>query len=161
MKKTIISIFWKKSDNPTWSPMVYLSGELEYWPFGVVDLINFCSESAAYVRIYDDSGAFVCYEYLPGVMTLFLTPSAKWPDEKHTSDDEADNLIDNLPQNYECSQLTHTYAMEINDGIITIYSDLDENLKINISTEDFKIFHKAYTHVRMTHEPMEFAVTIW
>ncbi len=153
IRKLNIHLFWDAPDNTDVTPSVQRKGS----PGDIdKDILYFIDESVGHRIEYDSDRVLVSSEYCPGVFAL--ADSANY--QGHYCDDPA-NHIDNIPQNHAYEQLTYTYALEINDGIMTIYSDLDENLKINISTEDFKIFHKAYTHVRTTHEPAEFSVTIW
>lgn len=158
MSTVDVILRWDIPENTNAMPSVQCNGMYGdfHW-----EILVFIDESAAHRMELDSNRMVVSSEYRPGYITLFESPREQLPNGHSANSFTPANHIDNLPQNYACEQMTYTYAMEINDGIITIYSDLDENLKIHISTEDFKIFHKAYTHVRTTHQPMEFSVTIW
>jgi hypothetical protein len=163
-KKIDISMYWDTSEyrdvngNLAHEAKVSLSEDTSYES---TELLIFYSESAAHRMEIDSNRMVVSSEYRPGYISLFDSPREQLPNGHSANSFTPANHIDNLPDNYDGFYNTYTYAMEINDGVITIYSDLDDNLKINISTKDFKIFHKAYTHVRMTHQPIDFSVTIW
>ncbi|WP_432814240.1 hypothetical protein [Sphingorhabdus sp.] len=114
-------------------------------------LLGICFETGPYRRINND------WEFCPNVFPLFTTHI---PGTETFDCDNPINHISNIPQNYEHQFVSEGYELEIIDGIMSINFIFEEETKVRISIEEFKKFHNAYCHVKVTHEPMEFDIEL-
>ena len=117
----------------------------------IVELLGICSETGPYRRINND------WEFCPNVFPIF---TANFPGTGIFDCDNPINHISNIPQNYEHQFVSEGYELEIIDGIMSINFIFEEETKVRISIEEFKKFHNAYCHVKVTHEPMEFDIEL-
>jgi|688.fasta_scaffold1263407_2 hypothetical protein len=146
--KTHISMFWDIPEDSCISPDVHVPatyGSPEW------DLLGVCKETAPHRRVGDK------WEFCPNVFPLFTTHI---PGTETFDCDNPINHISNIPQNYEHQFVSEGYELEIIDGIMSINFIFEEETKVRISIEEFKKFHNAYCHVKVTHEPMEFDIEL-
>lgn len=148
MHKLDVHLFWCEPKNKNITPSVQrkgIPGDVDK------DILYLCEEAAPCKRINNT------WEFCPDIFPIF---TAMIPGTTEFDCDNQINHVSNIPDNLERFQVSHTYELEINNGVMTIYSDLDEDLKINIGIEEFRKFHKHYCEVRMTHEPSSFKIAL-
>lgn len=116
------------------------------------ELRNLCFEVGPHRRVGDK------WEFCPNVFPIF---NAHIPGTERFDCDNPINHISNIPQYYDRKFVSEGYELEIIDGIMAIYFIDDEEVpRARLSIEEFKKFHNAYCHVKVTHEPMEFDIEL-
>jgi hypothetical protein len=141
-------MYWDQPEPPSYEPMVNIVSD---YGSPLNQLLGICFETGPHRRINND------WEFCPNVFPLFTTHI---PGTETFDCDNPINHISNIPQNYEHQFVSEGYELEIIDGIMSINFIFEEETKVRISIEEFKKFHNAYCHVKVTHEPMEFDIEL-